>query len=71
MRTLVVVMVRVGPQDSFEVAATKHQDVVEALGPYRLDPVGYRNSCRDAVLVDETAHHVPPPNVGGPQVTHR
>jgi hypothetical protein len=33
-------------------------------------PVRYRNSCRDAVLVDETAHHVPPPNVGGPQVTH-
>jgi len=31
VRPLVVVMVRVGPQDPFEVAATKHQDVVEAL----------------------------------------
>ena len=37
----------------------------------RPKPVGYRNSGRDAVLADETAHQVPPPNVGGPQVTLR
>jgi hypothetical protein len=38
VRPLMVVMARIGPQDPFEVAATEHQDVVEALGPDGLDP---------------------------------
>jgi hypothetical protein len=33
--------------------------------------MGYRNSRRDAVLVDETAQHVLESNVGGSQVTQR
>jgi hypothetical protein len=38
---------------------------------FSVEPVGYRNSGRDSVLVDEAAQHVPPADVRGPEVTRR
>jgi hypothetical protein len=37
----------------------------------QVDPVGYKNSSRGAVLVDETTQHVSSANVRCSQVTHR
>jgi len=42
MRALSVVMLHVGPQDSLEVAATEHQDMVQALNPERSRPIARR-----------------------------